>query len=112
MNEIVKIGTRRVGGGVPVLIVAEIGSNHDAKLEQAKQMIAVAAGAGVDAVKFQLFSADVLYPNHDGPYALMKANELPRAWLPELTACATSQNSPRVASRTCPRSCRWVKRFW
>jgi sialic acid synthase SpsE len=98
MNEIVKIGTRRVGGGAPVLIVAEIGSNHDAKLEQAKQMIAVAAGAGVDAVKFQLFSADVLYPNHDGPYALMKANELPRAWLPELAACAREHGLIFLAS--------------
>lgn len=49
----VKIGRRLVGPGRPCLIIAEIGSNHDGKLDQALAMISAAAEAGADAVKFQ-----------------------------------------------------------
>ena len=38
-----------------VLIVAEIGNNHEGDLELAKEMIDAASEAGADAVKFQTF---------------------------------------------------------
>lgn len=41
-------------------IIAEAGVNHNNNLELAKQMIDVAAEAGVDAVKFQTFKAEKL----------------------------------------------------
>ena len=41
-------------------IVAEIGKNHNGDLEIAKEMIKVAAGCGVDAVKFQSLRAEKL----------------------------------------------------
>ncbi len=43
-----------------VFIIAEAGVNHNGSLELAKQLIDVAADAGVDAVKFQTFRADKL----------------------------------------------------
>ncbi len=43
-----------------VYIIAEIGVNHNGSLELAKKMIYKAKEAGVDAVKFQTFKADVL----------------------------------------------------
>ncbi|MCF7844231.1 MAG: N-acetylneuraminate synthase [Kiritimatiellales bacterium] len=39
-------------------IIAEIGPNHDGKMEKAYQLIDKATEAGVDAVKFQLFILD------------------------------------------------------
>lgn len=42
------------------LIIAEAGVNHNGSIEVAKQLIDAAAGAGVDYVKFQTFSADRL----------------------------------------------------
>lgn len=57
----IKIGNRLVGEGEPCFIIAEAGSNHDGKLEQAKQLIDVANEAGADAVKFQTYSAEQLY---------------------------------------------------
>ncbi len=36
----VRIRERLVGEGEPVFIIAEVGSNHDGKLEQAKRLIA------------------------------------------------------------------------
>jgi N,N'-diacetyllegionaminate synthase len=40
------------------LIIAEAGVNHNGDLALAKRLIDVAAGAGVDLVKFQTFNAD------------------------------------------------------
>ena len=50
-----QIGERRLSSHDPVYIVAEIGVNHDGKLELAKQLVDRAKAAGADAVKFQTF---------------------------------------------------------
>jgi N,N'-diacetyllegionaminate synthase len=52
MNQI-EIGGRLVGETCPVLVVAEIGNNHDGNLSKAKNLIDAAAEAKVDAVKLQ-----------------------------------------------------------
>lgn len=49
----VKIGERWVGDGEPCYVVAEIDINHNGDLELARRLIAAAAEAGCDAVKFQ-----------------------------------------------------------
>ncbi|XP_053697880.1 sialic acid synthase [Sabethes cyaneus] len=48
-----KIGSKNVGNGNPVFIVAEIGQNHQGSLDIAKEMIIKAKEIGVDCVKFQ-----------------------------------------------------------
>ncbi|RPD45521.1 N-acetylneuraminate synthase [Paracnuella aquatica] len=45
------------------LIIAEAGVNHNGSLDLAKQLIDVAAGAGVDIVKFQTFKASKIASN-------------------------------------------------
>lgn len=49
----VEIGGRRVGGGEPVLVIAEIGINHNGSLDVARKLIDGAYLAGAQAVKFQ-----------------------------------------------------------
>ncbi len=44
--------------GKKVLIIAEVGNNHEGNFELAKQMIDQAAESGADAIKFQTFKAD------------------------------------------------------
>lgn len=60
----------------PPYVIAEIGSNYDQNLEQAKKMINIAKESGASAVKFQLFSADELYRPSDPLYKIFKENEL------------------------------------
>ncbi len=92
----VRVGTRWIGDGDRCFIIAEAGSNHNGNFEQAKRLIALAASAGVDAVKFQVFRAQRLYPRSAGLsdylkipksiYDIIAEMELPYEWLPELAA--------------------------
>ncbi|MBI3548554.1 MAG: N-acetylneuraminate synthase family protein [Elusimicrobia bacterium] len=94
-----RIGPRRVGDGNPCFIIAEAGSNHDGKLPRALKLIDVAADAGADAVKFQVFRARTLYPNTEVRpaylrrlgvkktiYRVIEDMEMPFEWIPKLHA--------------------------
>ena len=81
----VKIGNRWIGEGEPCFIIAEAGSNHSGKIEQALQLIDVAVEAGADAVKFQIYSADTLYSENSAAFPVIKEIETPRAWLGQLS---------------------------
>lgn len=54
------IASRTIGGSAPCFIIAEIGVNHDGRLETALALVQAAADAGADAVKLQLFKASRL----------------------------------------------------
>lgn len=55
MNEKqVFLGTRAIGPGQPCYLIAEVGTTCGGVLEEAERLIAEAAAAGMDAVKFQL----------------------------------------------------------
>lgn len=95
-----EIAGKKIGGDAPCFIIAEAGSNHDRNFDQALLLIDVAADAGADAVKFQIFSADKiaarttssiasLAGDQFGEYGkdlheLYKKVELPTEWLPHL----------------------------
>ncbi len=53
------IGKREIGDGSPCFIVYEAGPTHDGP-ESAKDLVRLAAEAGADAVKFQIFDPDRL----------------------------------------------------
>jgi len=55
----VRFGTREVGDGSPVFITYEAGPTHNG-LAMAKELVAHAAAAGADAVKFQIVDPDRL----------------------------------------------------
>ena len=90
----VKIDERLVGDAHPCFIIAEAGSNHNGSLSQAKALIDIAADAGADAVKFQVYRAHRLYVRDAGVsdylkvprpiYDIIQEMELPYEWIPEL----------------------------
>jgi pseudaminic acid synthase len=54
------LGKRRIGGGAPAYIVAELSANHQGSLDVARALVRAAHDAGADAVKLQTFTADSL----------------------------------------------------
>lgn len=60
-NSYITIGQNEIGSDKPVYIIAEVGNNHQGKLENAKALIEMAAEAGVNSVKFQMRSLSDLY---------------------------------------------------
>ena len=60
----IRIGSRAVGDGAPVYVIAEIGLNHNGSVETAKRLVDVAADAGVQAVKFQKRTPEISTPEH------------------------------------------------
>ncbi|MBI2058246.1 MAG: N-acetylneuraminate synthase family protein [Nitrospirae bacterium] len=90
----IRIGSRVVGDRHPCFIIAEAGSNHNGNLEQAYRLIDVAAEAGADAVKFQNFRAEKLYPptagesdylkREKGIFDIIREMEMPDGWVARL----------------------------
>ena len=72
----VRIAEREIGPDHPTFVVAEIGINHNGRLETAKQLIDAAVAAGCDAVKFQkrsievVYSAEELARSRDSPFGV------------------------------------------
>lgn len=64
MKREIQIGNKQVGDGHPTYIIAEIGINHNGRVEIAKELIKAASDAGVDAVKFQKRTPELCVPEH------------------------------------------------
>ena len=58
----IKIGSKFIGDGEPVYIIAEIGINHNGSVDLAKKLIDGAVKAGCDAVKFQKRTPEICVP--------------------------------------------------
>lgn len=58
--------------GNDILIIAEVGNAHEGNLQRAKDLINASADAGVNAIKFQLFTADELLVKSHSRYRHFK----------------------------------------
>jgi sialic acid synthase SpsE len=105
-----QIAGRLLGAGAPAYVIAEIGSNHNRDLDLARELIDSAADAGVDAVKFQVFSGGGLYSTKTPSFRylsevsakptaqLLDELALPREWLGELAEHARERGVHFLAS--------------
>lgn len=96
----------------PVFIIAEAGVNHDGSLVRAKEMVKAAAKTGVNAIKFQTFSAEVLVTKKadkadyqkriscraESQFAMLKKLELSRSAHLELIQECKSNNIEFLSS--------------
>ncbi len=104
LNRTFRVGDKTVGAGASPYVIAEIGSNFDQSLDTAKRLIDECADAGADAVKFQLFRAELMYPKGTTLYDIFKSIELSPDWLPELSAHADGCGVHFLASPFDPQS--------
>ena len=58
MIQNIKIGTREIGPGNPVYIIAEMSANHNQDFDKAVKILHAAKKAGADAIKLQTFTPD------------------------------------------------------
>lgn len=71
-------GSRTIGPGHPVFVIAEIGINHNGSMDVTRQLIEGAARSGADAVKFQKRTPEMCTPRHqwdverDTPWGRMR----------------------------------------
>lgn len=68
-----KIGGFTITASAEPYLIAEIGVNHDGKVDQAKRLIDAAHAAGAHAAKFQIFRADTLLTAPARPADYQKA---------------------------------------
>jgi len=73
---ILQINKKPIGPDRPTYIIAEVGINHNGRLDLAMKMLKEAAQSGVDAVKIQIVYADQSYTPGSASYAIFKKMEL------------------------------------
>lgn len=103
MTAHLRIGSRRVGPGEPVYVVAEMSANHHQDFGEARRIVEAAAEVGADAVKLQTYRPDTMTLDLDRPpfligegtiwegtslYELYEEAYTPWEWQPELKAYA------------------------
>jgi N-acetylneuraminate synthase len=102
----INVGSKWIGTDEPTYFVADIAANHDGDFERAKQLIALAAEAGADAVKFQNFQAKDIVSgegfaalggqlSHQASWSkpvfeVYKGASVPWEWTPELERVAAA----------------------
>lgn len=106
MKNYLEFGSRRVGPGEPVYIVAEMSANHRQDFDEAVRIIDAAADAGADAVKLQTYTPDTMTLDVDRPpfvigegtiwegktlYELYEEAYIPWKWQPDLKTHAEEQ---------------------
>ncbi len=107
------IAGREIGPEAPPFIIAELSANHGGDLARARRIIDLAAEAGADAVKLQLYSADSLTLDSQRAefrvgadslwrgerlYDLYQRARTPAEWFPELFAHARARKLVPFAS--------------
>jgi len=106
-QQTITIGSRSVGDGSPTYVIAEIGSNHDQDLSLALDMIAMAADAGADAVKFQSIQFDQIHHppiESDDLREWFRRIELDEEWYPALAERAAACGVHFLSSPTYVRA--------
>ena len=113
MDGSIHIANRKIGSGQPVFVIAEIGTNHNRDIDQAKKLIDAAWTAKADAVKFQIYEADDIVSssiqasdyNLDEEYGQCPATALfdrrfrtPKQWLFELVPYAKNKGLVPIAT--------------
>jgi pseudaminic acid synthase len=70
------IGSRQIGTGQPVYVVAELSANHHHDFEQAVRLVRACKESGADAVKVQTYTPDTITIRSDQEYFQIRGGTL------------------------------------
>ncbi|CAA6676532.1 MULTISPECIES: pseudaminic acid synthase [unclassified Lentimonas] len=102
-NHCIEIDGRLIGAGHPTYVIAEISANHNQNIDEAIDLIQIAANSGADAVKIQTYTPDTMTIQCENDYFKIGKDTLwegrslyelygdaytPWEWLPELQKAA------------------------
>lgn len=76
----IRLGSRTVGEGHPVFVIAEVSANHRQNIDVAKDIIRAAAKAGADAIKLQTYTADTMTLDSRKEYFMVANPGNPDIW--------------------------------
>lgn len=93
-----QIGNKNIANESDPFIIAEAGSNFNQQMDTAFRLIDAAAEAGADAVKFQLFQPEALYPKGTPEFDAVSKVCLNPDWIPSLFKHAHDQKLVFMAS--------------
>lgn len=101
-NKHFKVASKIISENSPVFIIAEAGVNHNGDINKAKELIDVAASAGVDAVKFQAFKTEnlILKDVKKAPYQ-QKTTDSKESQFEMLKSLEINQNQNRELIKYC-----------
>lgn len=95
-----------------VLIVAEIGNNHEGSYERAKKLVRAAAAAGADAVKFQTYRTELFVSGADKErFDRLKSFELSPAQFAALAVIAKRERMAFLSTPLDLKSARSLRPF-
>ena len=94
-----------------VIVIAEIGSNHDGDFSKAMRLIDIAADCGADIAKFQSFLANEIVATDHADYELLKRLEIPKFWYPKLIARCHARGIRFLSTATNMTTLDWLEEF-
>lgn len=92
-----------------VIVIAEIGHNHNGNIRLAKEMIWEAKDCGADIVKFQIYDTDKIKKYYQSRYSELKWTELTKEELIELKKTADEIGIEFMASAFDPERVGWLE---
>ena len=69
---VLNIGSKKIGNGYSIFIIAEMSANHLQKFDNAVKIVKAAKEAGADAVKLQIYTPDTITIDCNNEYFQIK----------------------------------------
>lgn len=107
----IPFGSRRIGPGAPVLVIAEIGINHEGVVETCARMVEAAAHAGADAIKLQTVDADANYVGGTESHRVFSVASLTREETARMFSLARANGLEVFTTAGDPATLKWVNQL-
>jgi N,N'-diacetyllegionaminate synthase len=107
----IRFGARKIGSSEPVVVIAEIGINHEGDAEICARMIEEAVKAGADAIKLQTIDPDRNYQPGTESHRLFSGAVLGRETTARMFAFARELGAEPFTTAGDLETLEWVERL-